>query len=155
MKSKKTRSRSAAYLIGSIILLSLITIVGLLRIIPKLATKTTKQERITFYTNYNQLVGGACAYVEYSRDGERESNCVNGEGVEKAKLLIPAPNPNVAVPQIYKLRLIKIDADVHTETKSLSPTTPTPQNKDYKVIIIDNIYSAELAEVSPKPNVTQ
>lgn len=108
---------------------------------------------MTFYTNYSQLVGGACGYYEYTAAGKRTGSCV--EGAKMASDMIPAPSANVGVPEIYQLQLMKIDADVHTETKSLSPSTPTPQYKNYNVIVIDKVYSSELVNVSPTPNVSQ
>jgi len=101
--------------------------------------------RITLYTNYDGLVGGACSYYEYEIIGKTKSNrletCV--DNVEKASVLIPnrgAYSSN----RINGIRLIKIDADVHTETQRLSPSTPEPQYGNYEVVVIDNVYSAEL-----------
>jgi len=101
--------------------------------------------RITLYTNYDSSAGGACGNYEYEIIGKTQSNrletCV--DNVEKASDLIPnrgAYSSN----RINGIRLIKIDADVHTETQRLSPSTPEPQYGNYEVVVIDTVYSAEL-----------
>ena len=100
--------------------------------------------RITFYTNYAGLDGGPCSYYEYEIIGKTKSKklktCV--DYVEKAGDLIPRTRDSSS-PQ-DEIRLIKIDADVHTETQKRSPTTPKPQYENREVIVIDNVYSAEL-----------
>jgi hypothetical protein len=111
------------------------------------------KQRMTFYTNYSQLVGGACGYYEYTSVGQKTGKCV--DGADQAKTLITPPDPNVGITANYKLDLMKIDAEVHTETQKRSPTTPTPQYKNYQVIVIDKVYSAELVSVSPTPNISQ
>ena len=100
--------------------------------------------RITFYTNYTGLDGGPCSYYEYEIIGKTKSKslktCV--DYVEKAIELIPRTRDSSS-PQ-DEIRLIKIDADVHTETQKRSPTTPKPQYENREVIVIDNVYSAKL-----------
>jgi len=100
--------------------------------------------RITLYTNYVGLDGGPCSYYEYEIIGKTKSKklktCV--DNVEKASDLIPRTRDSSS-PQ-DEIRLIKIDADVHTETQKRSPTTPKPQYENREVIVIDNVYSAEL-----------
>ncbi len=101
--------------------------------------------RITLYTNYDGLDGSPCPYYEYEIIGKTKSNrsetCV--DNVEKASDLIPNTGA-YSSNRINGIRLIKIDADVHTETQRLSPSTPEPQYDNYEVIVIDNVYSAEL-----------
>jgi hypothetical protein len=101
--------------------------------------------RITLYTNYDGLDGGPCSYYEYEIIGKTKSKslktCV--DNVEKASDLIPRTGVYTSSP-LDGIRLIKIDADVHTETQKRSPTTPKPQYENREVIVIDNVYSAEL-----------
>ena len=79
--------------------------------------------RITFYTNYTGLDGGPCSYYEYEIIGKTKSKslktCV--DNVEKASDLIPRTGVYTSSP-LDGIRLIKIDADVHTETQKRSPT---------------------------------
>lgn len=107
-------------------------------------------QRRTFYTNYIPLDGGACSYYEYSLEGSKTDKCV--EGVNKALALIPPPNPNIAIPQVYKFKLIKIDADVHIEIQKRSPSTPKPNYQNYEIINIDKVYSAEEVSIDPQFN---
>jgi hypothetical protein len=154
-KTKKTK-RNARIVATAVILVSVMILIAAAVAVlvynaitsanaPTTGSAPRNPRRITLYTNYYGLDGGACSNYEYEIIGKTKSKslktCV--DNVEKATDLIPSTGVYTSSPQ-DGIRLIKIDADVHTETQKRSPTTPKPQYENREVIVIDNVYSAEL-----------
>lgn len=96
-----------------------------------------KSTRRTLYVNQLPLIGGPLRHWLFTANGQRTNQGVSG--VEKAEPFLAAAPPEGA-------RLLKIEADVHLETQRRSPTTPTPQYRNYEVLVIDKVYRAELVE---------
>ena len=142
---RNARGMATAVILVSVMILIAAAVAVFLYNATTLGDAPRNPRRITLYTNYGGLVGGPCLNHEYEIIGNTKSKrlktCV--DNVEKASDLIPRTGVYTSSPQ-DGIRLIKIDADVHTETQKRTGSTPKPQYENREVIVIDNVYSAEL-----------
>lgn len=143
--SKKSKRKNPILLI-LILILSVILIASIVWLTTWLLSKnsTSKTARRTFYTNYDAIPDGACGYYEYTETGKRTNNCV--DNVQAALRVMTLPNPDALITENLKFRLIKIDADVHTEVQKRSTASDSTPRR-YNVIVIDKVYSAKLLDL--------
>ena len=100
--------------------------------------------KATLYILPMPYSGGHCGYVVFDESGNRTSKCLNDQSAKNA--IEDLNNKNT----VNTNNLIKINADIHTETERRSGSTPVPDDKDVKMIVIDRINSIEQTNITVK-----
>lgn len=109
--------------------------------------------RATFYTELISESGGDCPHSLFYGVGDPNNSGTlpaNAEcilDIGKAQQLLGNNSGSIQTINPKKIKLIKIDADIHTEKELLSPTYTNSSYRIINAIVVNKVYSAELVEV--------